>query len=156
MIEIRIPDRGALQLEHLVLDFNGTLARDGVLLKGVRERLQRLAAQLAIYVVTGDTFGRAREELAGVPCELTILSAHGQAEAKRAFVERIGPQGAVCIGNGNNDRLMLAAAALAIAVIQDEGAAVATLQAAHVAVRHVDDALDLLAHPQRLVATLRG
>lgn len=39
MIEIEIPGGETLRLEHLVLDFSGTLARDGRLLPGVRERL---------------------------------------------------------------------------------------------------------------------
>jgi soluble P-type ATPase len=155
MLEIRIPGRAALRLEHLVLDFNGTLACDGVLLAGVAERIERLAKQLQIHVVTGDTFGAARRALTGVPCELTILPAQAQAEGKRAFVERLNPR-TVCIGNGNNDRLMLQSAALAIAVIQQEGAALAALQACDVIVRDIADALELLLNPTRLIATLRG
>ena len=37
MIEIDVPGFGALRLEHLVLDYNGTLACDGMLLEGVHE-----------------------------------------------------------------------------------------------------------------------
>ena len=40
MLEIDIPGWGRLELASLVMDYNGTLARDGVLLEGVRERLQ--------------------------------------------------------------------------------------------------------------------
>jgi soluble P-type ATPase len=61
----------------------------------------------------------------------------------------------VCIGNGRNDRLMVAAAGLGIAVIQGEGAAVETLNAARVAVPDIGVALGLLLNPARLVATLR-
>jgi soluble P-type ATPase len=50
---------------------------------------------------------------------------------------------------------MIEAAALGIAVVQAEGAAVETLLAADVAVASVLDALDLLAAPLRLAATLR-
>jgi soluble P-type ATPase len=50
---------------------------------------------------------------------------------------------------------MLAAAALGIAVLEGEGAAPAALAAAAVVVRAGVDALDLLRHPKRLVATLR-
>jgi soluble P-type ATPase len=50
---------------------------------------------------------------------------------------------------------MLTAAALGIAVLGPEGAAAATLAAAHVIAPDILAALDLLAHPQRLVATLR-
>ena len=156
MIEVRLPDIGLLQLEHLVLDYNGTLAFDGVLMPGVRERIERLSARLAIHVVTGDTFGVAREQLRGVPCSLTLLPTHGQAAAKRDYVDALGAGAVACIGNGNNDRLMLQCAALAIAVVQQEGAATAAVVAADVVACDILHALDLLDQPLRLVATLRG
>lgn len=119
------------------------------------ERLERLATALSIHVVTGDTFGTARARLTGAPCRWSILPQRGQAEAKRVYVEQLGT-GCVCIGNGRNDHLMLRAAALAIAVVQQEGAWTDTLASAQVIVREIRDALDLLLYPQRLVATLRG
>ena len=57
MIEVQVPGFGALVLEHLVLDFNGTLACDGELLPGVAERLAALAPKLSIHVLTGLTAG---------------------------------------------------------------------------------------------------
>ncbi|HBI27990.1 MAG TPA: ATPase P, partial [Peptococcaceae bacterium] len=39
MIVIDIPGRGELNLQHLVLDYNGTIAFDGSLIKGVEEEL---------------------------------------------------------------------------------------------------------------------
>lgn len=155
MLEIAIPGRETLRLEHLVADFNGTLACDGALLPGAGEALCRLAGQLALHVVTADTFGKAREALAGIPCELAILPEGRQDSAKLCYVEALGTARCVAIGNGSNDRLMLAAAGLGVAVVQREGAAVETLQAADVAVADINAALDLLLHPQRLVATLR-
>ena len=155
MISVDIPGGTPLHLEDLVLDFNGTLACDGVLLPGVRERLARLSASIRVHVVTGDTFNRARIELAGVNCQLHILEPHEQARAKLEYVRRLGAEQTACIGNGRNDELMLRAAGLGIAVIQAEGAAGQTLGAADVVVREIADALDLLTHPQRLVATLR-
>jgi soluble P-type ATPase len=73
MLEIAIPGADTLRLDHLVADFNGTLAVDGELLPGVAEGLCQLAERLALHVVTADTFGKAREALAGIPCELAIL-----------------------------------------------------------------------------------
>jgi len=156
MLQIDIPDFAILRLDNLVLDYNGTLAVEGELLPETRERLERLALQLAIHVVTGDTFGKAESRIAGVPCELLILSPQRQSEAKRSYVEKLGATACVCIGNGRNDRLMLQAAALAIAVTQQEGACGEALLAAHVIAPDICDALDLLLYPRRLVATLRG
>lgn len=156
MIEVGIPSFGKLALEHLVLDYNGTLAQDGVLLPGVREGLSVLAECLTIHVLTGDTFGKARQGLEGVSCTCVVLAREEQAEAKADYVERLGPAKVACIGNGRNDRLMLQKAGLGIAVLQGEGAATESLVAARIVCRDIQDALDLLLSPLRLTATLRG
>jgi soluble P-type ATPase len=157
MQNLEIPGFGTLRLEHLVLDYNGTLARDGMILPGVADRLGRLGRDLQIHILTADTFGKAGVELADVPfVRLTILDTQEQAEAKRGYVQELGSRITACIGNGRNDRLMLQEAALGIAVVESEGAAGDALRAAHIAARDIVDALDLLIHPLRLVATLRG
>ncbi|RME46500.1 MAG: ATPase P [Caldilineae bacterium] len=156
MLAITIPDFGLLQLHHLVLDFNGTMARDGELLAGVSPLLEELAAKLQIHVLTADTFGRAASQLAGLPCRLTVLPPENQAAGKQEYVRQLDASQTVCVGNGRNDRLMLKEAALGIAVVQTEGAAVETLLAADVVAPSLVDALELLTHPRRLVATLRA
>lgn len=156
MLTVEIPGYGVLQIEHLVLDFNGTLACDGVLIEGVAYRLRVLASSLSVHVVTADTFGKASAALAGLPCAISILGPDHQDSAKLAYVVRLGCERTVCIGNGRNDRSMLKAAALGIAVVQVEAAAAETLAAADVISSSITDALDLLAHPLRLVATLRS
>ncbi|MEJ2761673.1 MAG: ATPase P [Gammaproteobacteria bacterium] len=157
MLNLDIPDFGTLHLEHLVLDYNGTLAQDGRLLAGVAGRLGLLGRDLHLHVLTADTFGNARAELAAIPdIRLAILDTQGQAEAKRDHVQKLGSQNTVCIGNGRNDRLMLQEAALGIAVVQAEGAAGDALRSAHIVARDIVEALDLLIQPLRLVATLRG
>lgn len=156
MIAIDIPGFGALELRHLVLDYNGTLAHDGVLLPGVADALTTLAAQIEISVITADTFGVARAQVAGLPLSLAVLPAGGQAEAKRDFVAQLGAGAVVAIGNGRNDRLMLASAAIGIALVQREGAAALTLAAADVVCSSILDALALLQNPGRLIATLRS
>jgi soluble P-type ATPase len=157
VIAINIPESETLALQHLVLDFNGTLACDGGLLPGTKERLQVLVEKLQVHVVTADIFGKAREALRGISCDLSILSSsEQQAEAKLAYLWQLGADNAVCIGNGRNDRLMLKESALGIAVVQDEGAAVVSLLVADVVTTSILDALDLLINPLRLIATLRA
>jgi len=155
MLTISIPGFGDLDLDYLVLDYNGTLAVDGSIVEGVPERLQRLSRDLVIHVITADTFGQARTALAEIPCNVVIVDTDGQDRAKRAYVETLGCDRCVCIGNGRNDALMLERAALGVAVLQGEGAAGATLSRADVVCRSIMDALDLLLHPLRLTATLR-
>jgi soluble P-type ATPase len=156
MLNLAIPGFKTLSLEHLVLDYNGTLAVDGRMLSGVYDRLHKLASVMRIHVVTADTFGRAREELGGLPAELAVLGPGSQAEAKLAYVRKLGAERVVAIGNGRNDRLMLGAAALSIAVSSLEGTAVEALTAAHLYLPSVHEALDLLERSLRLTATLRS
>lgn len=155
MIQVDIPGQGGLELEHLVLDFNGTLAMDGRLVAGVRERLDSLSESLAIHVVTADTFGSAQEQLAEVSCRVTVLAGGRQDLAKAEFVEHLGASTTAAIGNGRNDREMLARAGLGIAVILGEGASAEAMAAADVVCTSIADALDLLERTGRLVASLR-
>jgi soluble P-type ATPase len=156
MIDIDIPGFGHLQLEHLVSDYNGTLALDGQLLPGVAEALTAIATQLRVHIVTADTFGVAAAQLQGLPVELSILPVEGQAEAKRDLVRQLGAERVVAIGNGRNDRKMLHSAALGIALVQQEGGALETLLQAKVVATSVLQALELLQQPRRLTATLRS
>jgi soluble P-type ATPase len=156
MIRIDIPGYRELRLEHLVLDYNGTLAVGGELLPGVGQALTELSRDLTLHVVTADTFGRVEQAMQGLPCSVTILPLEGQARGKRAYVGRLGRLGVVAVGNGRNDWLMLDQAALGIAVVLGEGASTLALGAADVVCTSILDALDLLRHPRRLVATLRS
>lgn len=155
MIEIQIEGWGKASLAHLVLDFNGTLARDGRLIAGTRSRLRRLARRLRIHVLTADTFGRAALELRGCPCRLEILASRNQDGAKARYVRRLGAERVVAVGNGRNDRRMLQAAALGFAVLGAEGAAAESRHAADAVFTGVRDAPDALLRPLRLAATLR-
>ncbi|THF67269.1 ATPase P [Pseudothauera nasutitermitis] len=156
MIAIDIPGFGRLELRHLVSDYNGTLAVDGHLLPGVAELLTRLAADLDVHVITADTFGLARAQLANLPVRLVIAPLESQAETKLRYVEELGAGTLAAIGNGRNDHSMVGAAALGIALIQREGGSTATVNGAHIVCTNVVDALELLLHPKRLIATLRS
>jgi soluble P-type ATPase len=156
MITIAVPGRPTLEIEHLVTDFNGTIAETGLLLPGVQERLRVLSERLQVIVLTADTFGRAASELRDLPVVLEILNGGNEDEAKASRVKNLGSSSTIALGNGHNDRLMLAEAALGLVVIQSEGTARSALEAGDVLFRDVRDALDTLVDSQRLVATLRS
>jgi soluble P-type ATPase len=156
MVTVEIPSGETLELSHLVCDFNGTLAVDGAMLPGVAGRITELADALSIHVVTADTFGDAQNELAGLPVEVLVLPPDRQTERKIDYLQALGTESVVAIGNGNNDAAMLEAAALGICVVQGEGASVASVMVADVVCVSIVDALDMLIHPMRLVATLRS
>jgi len=156
MIEINIPGFGSLELDHLVLDYNGTMALDGQLIEGVSERLIALARKITIHVLTADTFGRVEENVSDIPCKVHILPVETQDIGKMNYVDRLGAARTVCVGNGRNDAMMLKKAALGIAVVQDEGAAAAAVLSADVVAPDILSAIDLIIRPLRLTATLRS
>ncbi len=155
MISIQIPGLGHVQFTHLLLDVNGTLSVDGALQAGVVERLGELSEQLSIFLVTADTRGTAGEIARELGVDWVKLRRGQEAEQKRRHVESYGAEHVIAIGNGNNDTLMLAAAGLGIAVLGAEGTSVRTLLEADVVTRDIDEALDLLLEPKRLLGTLR-
>ncbi len=155
MIAVDIPGRGILQLKYIVLDYNGTMAKDGLLLPGVEERLNQLGESLEVHILTADTFGKCRGECKNIKGTVQILSRPIGAEEKEAFVNRLGAEHTVTVGNGANDRLMLVKAALGIVILGPEGTSVQALQNADVAVKDINEGLELLLQPKRLIATLR-
>jgi soluble P-type ATPase len=154
-MRVDIPGSGLLEISHLVLDYNGTIALDGELLAGVAWRLQLLAREMEIHVITADTFGSVAATTSSLPCTLSVLPPGDQDQAKLAYVEKLGPERSCCMGNGRNDALMLRRAALGVGVLGSEGAAAEILHSADIVVRDIRDGLDLLLNPLRLSATLR-
>ncbi len=139
-----------------MLDYNGTLAVDGGLIPGVKDRLLKLEENLRIHIITADTYGHVRASIGDLKCALHILPPEGQAEAKRDYIRRLNVDRTVCIGNGRNDRLMLKEAVLGIAVILAEGACSSSIASADIVSTSILDALDMLKHSLRLTATLRS
>lgn len=154
MIAVDIPGRGKLELAHLVLDLNGTLATDGRVLPEVAERVRALGAVVQTHVLTADTFGTAAG-LGELGARIVILEPEDQVEAKAKAIRALGASQTAAIGNGMNDEGMLREAALGIVIIGREGAAIRALLAGDLAVTSIEDALDLLRFPKRLVASLR-
>ena len=156
MIELSIPGRGTLKLEHLVCDVNGTLALDGTLIDGVAQAIQHLRERLEIHLITADTHGKQAviDQQLGLTAERLLPG--GEAEQKAALVRRLGPEKVAAIGQGANDAGMLAEAALGIAILSREGLEVATLQAADLLLPDILSALELFEKPNRIVASLRS
>jgi soluble P-type ATPase len=73
MLEVTIPGYRTLVLSFLVLDYNGTIACDGHLIPGVRDRLEELAKTVSIHILTADTLGSVRKEMTDIPCEVVVI-----------------------------------------------------------------------------------
>lgn len=155
MITIEIPGRAPLTIRSLVLDYNGTIARDGILLEEVLPRVAKLREILDIYVLTADTYGTVAQQCAPMGITVRTFPREGAAACKEEIVRQL-PGGVFAVGNGFNDIPMFDAADLSVAVLEREGLCASLLLHADVLVTSPADALDLLLCPDRLRATLRS
>ena len=156
MKDIQIPGFGPVRLRHVVCDYSGTLSVDGVLIDGVKERLDRISEKYDLHILTADTHGKAANQLEGVKCEINFLDQNNQDVQKELYTLMLGADLVIAIGNGINDRKMLKSARVGIAVCLDEGIAAEAVKAADILVKSANDALDLILKPNRLIATLRN
>ncbi len=155
MIELAIPGRGELRLQHLVTDVNGTLALDGNLIDGLTRRIAAIRDRLTVHLLTADTHGRQSVIDQQLDLIATRLHPGSEQSQKREYVENLGADTVVALGQGANDAGMLKSAALGICVMSEEGAAAETLLAADLVVPSIFAAFDLLERPVRIVASLR-
>jgi P-type E1-E2 ATPase len=154
-MEITIPGRGSYNFKHLVLDLNGTIALDGEIIEGVEDRLHQLNSLLSISIVTADTHGSARRLEEDIDIKIYRIEAGKENAQKLALVQQLGKENTICIGNGSNDVSMFKESALGICVAGREGASAEAITSSDLIISDINDALDLLLKPDRLVATLR-
>jgi soluble P-type ATPase len=160
MIKLTIPGFGPLEIRRVVTDYTGTHSFKGVVRKSVGTRLARLAGLVEVHVLTADTFGTARRELARLPVKVHLLrDGRRNDRDKQRFVLKCEPKHVAAFGNGNIDRLMLKtvrdAGGLAVAVDNGEGCALDAIRSANIFIHGSEQALDLLLEPDRCKATLR-
>ena len=137
-----------------MLDYNGTIAEDGLIIEGIAERLEELSKLIKIYVITADTHGTAAQRCEGLPLEVKTFPTVQVGRIKAEEARKLSG-GVACIGNGFNDIQMSDDSDLSICVIGREGCCGALISHCDVVVTSIHDALDLLLKTDRLRATLR-
>ncbi len=152
---IEIPHYKILELKHLVLDYNGTLAKDGTLIKETVPLLNALSKDYTLHVITSDTFGTVQAQLKNLDITVKILHSDNHTEEKSGYIQTLGREHCIAVGNGSNDMLMLKNALLGIALIGNEGCSTRTLNSSDIVCTDISDALELALSPKRLIATLR-
>jgi len=155
VIEITIPGRGNYIIRNLILDLNGTIAVDGNIIGGVKEKLAMLSQKLDIFLVTADTNKNAERLVKDLPVKLYKIKEAKEDDQKLRVVLKKGKNNTVSIGNGCNDVSMLKESAIGICMVGGEGASAEAMMASDLVVVTINDALDLLLKPHRLEATLR-
>jgi len=152
---IEIPNYKTINLKHIVLDYNGTIAKDGKLKGEVKDLLPLLIEHYTIHVITADTFGSVKKELQEFKLHVKVLQSKDHTLEKQSYINELTANECVAIGNGNNDAKMIQSAAIGIAVLGDEGCSTQSLLVSDVTCKHITEALQLLLNKKRLVATLR-
>ena len=155
MITVPIPGWGELAIEYVMVDFNGTIAFDGKLRKEAKDIIDKISRYVKVFVITADTYDSVDSELGASTITFIKVNRIRSGEEKAKVVRELGPEKIVAIGNGANDAAMLKEAALGIAVVGEEGCSAALIKEADIVVDDVVKAFGLIAHPERLVATLR-
>jgi len=152
---IEIPNYKTISIQHIVCDYNGTIAKDGAVLSEIKERFATLSDRYRLHVITADTFGSVIAQLDGYGAEIKILSSSDHTQEKADYITELGAHHTIAIGNGNNDASMLKTATIGIALLGDEGCSTQTMLDSDIVCKDIADALDLIIEPKRLIATLR-
>lgn len=155
MIKIYIPGKNDLSINHIVFDFNGTLAVDGKLKPSVNTLFDQIKINAEIYILTADTYGSAQKECFNLNVHVIKLENNKGGLQKKKFVDKLGAENTICVGNGTNDAQMFETCALSIVIIGDEGCSVKAMMKADIVVNNIEDALSMLIDPKRITATLR-
>lgn len=155
MIEINIPGRCNLELKNIIFDYNGTIAVDGIISEYVKEMITKLNNYLNVYIITADTYGNVRFQCECLPVSIETFSEGNATLYKKEFLEKLGCESTIAVGNGLNDIEMLKKAALSIAIIGDEGCSSQAIINSHITCKCINDVFDMILKKNRIKATLR-
>jgi len=152
---IEIVNFKTLNIQHIVCDYNGTIAKDGMVLPEIKALFDELSKVYTLHVLTADTFGSVHAQLEAYDVKIKVLSTDDHTEEKAVYICELGKDLCVALGNGNNDAAMLSVASVGIAVMGDEGCAKDALMSSDVMCKSITEALSLILQSKRLIATLR-
>lgn len=156
MIIYEIPGRDNMEIENIVFDYNGTIAVNGNLIDGVKEKILELKELLNIYIVTADTYGTVEAKCKGLGVEIVTFPTDSAGTSKKDIVKKLGSGKTICIGNGFNDIQMFKESKLSIAIIEDEGCSGKLLLESDLVMKSIIDAFNIVMNSNMMKATLRS
>lgn len=156
MLHYIIPGRGELEIENVVLDYNGTIAVDGKIVEGVKELINRLKEHVNVYILMADTYGTVEEECSSLGAEILYIPKENPGVFKKEIVMKLNGHKTICVGNGYNDMPMFKESILSVAVIEGEGSCGKLLANADIVTRSILEALNIILDENKVKATLRS
>ena len=154
MIIIQRPGQDLLEMDFILMDFEGTLAQDRRVDPKAKDKINLLSKRMKIYILAKGEKEVVEDVLKKVKAEVIYLRERETAQRKLSLLQQLGARRTVAIGNGVDDAPMLEEAGLGICILGREGASVEAMQKADVVVTNILDALDFILKPLRQEATL--
>ncbi len=154
MISIERPGQDHLEIDFILIDFEGTLASDRRVHPKAKDKINLLSKRAQIYILTKGEKELVEERLRKVRAELTYLQEAGASQQKLDLLRRLGASRTIAIGNGVDDASMIEEAALGVCILSKEGTCSETMKKADLVFMNILDALDFLLKPLRQKATL--
>jgi len=154
MILIQRPGEAPLEIDFVLLDFEGALALDRRIHPKAKDKINLLSKRAKIHILVRGEEEDIGDVLRKLKAEVIYLKEGKASERKLELLRRLGAKRSVAIGNGLDDAPMMEEAGLAICILGKEGASVETLKKADIVVTNIVDALDFLLKPMRHKATL--
>ncbi len=91
MISVSIPGWGDLDIEYLVIDYNGTVAFDGKPKDGVKELMEKISRYIKLFIITADTYGNIDNEGTAVGFRIIKVGKRGKRQGKSTHHQRAWP-----------------------------------------------------------------
>jgi len=178
MISIERPGQGNLEIEFVLLDFDGTLANDRRVHPKAKDKINLLSKRTKIYIFvnppispfdkidpSAPPFNKGgkggillkeliEERLRKVKAEIVYLPEGDSSRRKLDLLRQLGPTRCVAIGNGVDDAAMIHEAGIGICIISKEGSSAEAMKNADLVFADILDALDFLLKPLRQKTTL--
>lgn len=105
MISVSIPGWGDLDIEYMVIDYNGTVAVDGKPKDGVKELLEKISRYIKLFIITSDTYGNIDNEGTTVGFRIIKVGKEGSGREKARIIRELGPEKVVAIETGTMTHL---------------------------------------------------
>ena len=107
MITIQRLGREPLEIEFILIDFEGTLASDRRVHPKAKDKINLLSKRTKIYILTKEEKERVEEVLKKIKAEITYLTGGESFQKKLDLLRQLGAGRTVAIGNGVDDGLMI-------------------------------------------------
>ena len=154
MILLQRPGQDPLEIEFIMLNFEGTLATAQRVHPKAKDKINLLSKRARIFIFTTGEKESVSAVLRNVKAEVVYLREGEASRGKLDLLQQLGPRRAVAMGSGMSDIEMIQNSGLGIGVMSREGTLSEVIVRAELVFMTVVDALDFLLKPLRQRATL--